>query len=387
MAEFQVKSLDDTTEKSQQEVEATLLKDSGEEVAASTETTEIAINPETNEVKVERHTVETEDTTGEPEAVVETTEEVPETINDNSVLSYIKEKYDRDVNSIDELFTTEEKEANRPEDVEAFLKYKKATGRGINDYVKLNTDYDEADPDEILAEYWKQTQPHLDDEDIAFELESKYSYDEDYDDEREGKKRSIAKKQELSKAKEYFDNLKKEYLVPVESAGTGLSEEDQKSYSAFKKAAEESKSQQEHTQKRQEYFANKTNELFTDNFKGFEFSLGDKEVRYKPANADQLKKSQSSLEGFVAKHINKDGFVNDVEAYHRSLAVALNPEGFAKFFYEQGKTDAIDNVTKETKNIDMSVRTAPESNSGGGFKVTNLSNEKLGSRLIIRSSK
>jgi len=386
MAEFQVKSLDDAEAKSQQEVEATLLKED-QETATPTETSEVVVNDTTNEVKVESSPVSTESAT--TEEVAETPEEVVDPLNENSVLSYINEKYDREVSSIDELFKAEEKGIDLPEDVEAFLKFKNDTGRGLNDYVKLNTNYDELDPDKVLAEFWRQTQPHLDEEDIAFELENKFGFDPEYDDERDGKKRTIAKKQELSKAKKHCENLKKDYLVPLEARGQDLSEEDSKSYEAYKKYAEDSKSQQEYTQKRQEYFANKTNELFTNEFKGFEFQLADdKNVVYKPASGDQMRKSQANLEGFVNKHINKDGFVNDVGNYHRSLAVAMNPEGFAKFFYEQGKADAIDNVTKETKNIDMTnVRSAPESVNSGGFKVTNLSNEKMGSRLVIRSNK
>jgi len=379
MAEFQVKSLDDTDTKSAQEIEANLLKEKDESLPA-TETT----NVEKTEPISKDQNVTTEPTTDEAPLKKEELD-----LNENSVLSYINDKYDREVNSIDELLNTEDKDADLPEDVAAFMKYRKETGRGINDYAQLSVNYDDFDPDNLLAEYWKQTKPHLDEEDIKFEMDSNYGYDPDYDDEREGKKRTIAKKQELSKAKEYFENLKKEYLVPVESAGAGLSEDDQKSYDAFKKSAKESKSQQEHTQKRQEYFATKTNELFSEDFKGFEFSIGDdKNVVYKPGNGEQMRNSQANLEKFVNKHINKDGFVNDVGEYHRSLAVALNPEGFAKFFYEQGKADTIDNVTKETKNIDMgSVRSAPESVNTGGFKVTNMSNEKLGSRLIIRSNK
>lgn len=386
MAEFQVKSLDDTEQKSKQEVEASLLKDDKETVAP-TETTEVVVNDITNEVKVESSPIETE--TGTTDQVEEkATEEVPKTVDEKSVLSYINDKYNREVNSIDELLDTTEKAEDLPEDVEAFMKYKKETGRGLDDYVKLNQNYDEADPDKLLAEYWRATQPHLDEEDIAFEMDNKFGFDPEYDDEKDGKKRTIAKKQELSKAKKYFNDLKKEYNVPVESAGTGLSEDDKKSYEAYKKHAEESKTQQEYTHERREYFASETDKLFSEDFKGFEFSLGEKDLTYKPASVDQLKQSQSSLEEFVNRHINKDGFVNNVGEYHRSLAVALNPEGFAKFFYDQGKSDAIDNVTKETKNISMSdVRTAPESSSTGGFKVTNLSSEKLGSRLLIKSNK
>lgn len=384
MAEFQVRSLDETEQKSQQEIEAALLNETKDTVTP-TETTEVVVNEHTNEVKVESTEIETPTEATQEQEIAD---EVSETINDNSVLSYINDKYDRGVNSIDELFNTDEKTTPLPEDVEAFLKYKKETGRGLDDYVKLNQDYDTVDPNKLLAEYWKATKNHLDDEDIAFEIENNFGFDPEYDDEREGKKRTIAKKQELSKAKEYFNNLKKEYLAPVESTGLGLSEDEQKNYEAYKKYTEESKSQQDITQQRREYFASETNKLFSNDFKGFEFSVGDKELVYKPASVDQLKESQSSLEQFVNKHINKDGYVDNVGDYHRSLSVALNPEGFAKFFYDQGKADAIDSVTKETKNIDMSnVRTAPESSSTGGFKVTNLSNEKFGSRLLIKSKK
>jgi len=179
MAEFQVKSLDDAEAKSQQEVEATLLKED-QETATPTETSEVVVNDTTNEVKVESSPVSTESAT--TEEVAETPEEVVDPLNENSVLSYINEKYDREVSSIDELFKAEEKGIDLPEDVEAFLKFKNDTGRGLNDYVKLNTNYDELDPDKVLAEFWRQTQPHLDEEDIAFELENKFGFDPEYDD-------------------------------------------------------------------------------------------------------------------------------------------------------------------------------------------------------------
>jgi len=201
------------------------------------------------------------------------------------------------------------------------------------------------------------------------------------------RKIKIAKKEELVKAKEYFNKQKEQYKLPLESSSDFVPEGERENYNAYKKYAEESKDLQQQSLKRQEYFLDKTNQLFSDEFKGFEFKIGDRQLTYKPGNPEQLKKAQSNVTNFISSHVNEDGYLKDANAYHRALSVAMNPEAFAKYFYEQGQADAIGDVTRESKNVDMPVRKASESVSKGGYKVTAVGEERGSGRLRIKSKK
>ena len=375
MAEIKVIELAPEAEKGTQQVEAELLERHSEQqnVDADTETVE------TTE-KVEVPAVEE---TPKAEEKVEEAVEKKE-IEDVDVLSYIKNRYDKDIDSVDELFATKESNEELPEDVATFLKYKQETGRGIEDFVRLNRDLSSYDEDKLLAEYYKDVSPHLDDEDVEFELESKYSYDGEYDDDSEVKKRKIAKKQELAKAKDHFGKLKEQYKTPLESREVGVSEKDQESYKAYQEYVAQSKTVEEQQLKKRDYFFKKTDELFNTDFEGFKFKVGDRDLVYQPSETEQIKKDQSDVNNFIDSHLDNNGLLKDAATYHRSLSVAMNPDAFASFFYEQGKADAVENISKESKNIDM--RRAPETVIKGGFKVTG-SVPDTGSRLIIRSNK
>ena len=237
-----------------------------------------------------------------------------------------------------------------------------------------------------MEDYLKQTNPHLDDEDLSFEMSERFGYDEELDDEGEVRRRKIAKKKELVKAKEYFNKLKEQYKAPLESSDSFVPQSEKEGYEAYKKQAQESDDKQEHYKKRQEYFLDKTTKLFSEDFEGFDFTVGDKQMVYNPGSPEKLKEAQSDVTNYINSHISEEGYIKDAKEYHKSLAVAMNPEGFAKFFYEQGKSDAIGDVTRESKNVDMPVRRSPESINKGGMKVTSLETNH-GSGLKIRSRK
>jgi len=374
---FKVKEVSAEPEKSKQQIEAELLEKHEQQFE------------DVDAPKTEEKVVVDEPVSEKEEVATESTEEVEQKeLQDTDVLSYIKNRYkDKEINSIDELFEQRESNEELPEDVSTFLKFKKETGRGINDFVKLNKDFDKANPDSLLADYWSETKTHLDSDDIAFELEERFGYDEEMDEESEIRKTKIAKKEELVKAKEYFNKQKELYKLPLESSSDFVSEGEKENYNAYKKYAEESKDSQQQNLKRQEYFLDKTNKLFSDEFKGFEFKVGERELTYKPGNSEQLKKAQSDVTNFISSHVNEDGYLKDANAYHRALSVAMNPEAFAKYFYEQGQSDAIGDVTRESKNVDMPVRKASESVSKGGFKVSAMSEERGSGKLRIRSKK
>jgi len=307
-------------------------------------------------------------------------------LSEEDVLAYIGNKYGKQINSLEE-FTREREEAEPlPEDVAAYFRYKKETGRGIEDFVKINRDLDDVNPDKLLRDYLTATEKGLDAEDIDSMMED-YSYDEELDDESTVKKARLAKKKIIAKAKDYFESEKEKYRVPVESMGTSLSQEDSKGLDEYRQYVEESKTLGEAYQKRDQWFKDKTSEVFGSEFKGFEFALNEgKNVVYVPGDGAELKKIHLDPNNFTKKFLSDDGLLTDPVGYHKALAVAMNPEKFAKFFYEQGKSEAVDDVMRKTKNIDMSTRSIPQVTTAGGTTIRAVSQD-TGRGLRIKSKK
>lgn len=349
MENFTVRDIGAGEERSMQEIEQELL-DKHEEKFNQETTKE-----ETTEVVVE-----------------ETVEQSTPELKDEDVLSYIKGRYNKDINSVDELFKEREANEDLPSDVSAFLKYKKETGRGIDDFMKLSKDFNALSPEKLLAEYYSATESDLDDEDINYMIEDRFGYDPDFDEEKDIKKKEIAKKKELAKAKKFFEDQKEQYKSPLESRGSSVPDEDKEGYNAYKKYVQDAQTVQQESYKKSEYFQKKTEELFNQDFKGFDFNIGDKDLKFLPGDPADLKKSQSDLTNYISKYLDSDGLISDAVGYHRSLSVAMNPEKFARFFYEQGKAEALLDTAKQTKNIDMEVRTSPQSISSSGVKVKNI---------------
>ncbi len=266
----------------------------------------------------------------------------------------VGKRYNKEISNLDELFQERSNNEELDPEVASYLKYKKDTGRGIEDFIKLNKDFSSMDQDQLLFEYRKSIDKDLEDDDIKFDLDSEFSIDDIYDDEKTTKKKQLAKKKELSKAKEYFNQLKEQYKVPLESRESFVPQEEKETYEAYKSYKQATTQAEEEQAKRSKYFADKTSELFSEKFEGFGFSLDEnKKLVYKPSEAPDLLKEQSNLQNFVSKFLNDEGYLKDAESFHRAIAVASNPEKFAKFFYEKGMADAVDNVAKESKNIDM----------------------------------
>jgi len=362
--EFKVRAVD-FEEKSVAEIEQQLLNDHAEK------------NGTAEEEVVDTVVVDTP-------IVKETPQEIE--IDDDRVLSYIGKRYNKEIANLDELFEQRSNNEDLDPEVATYLKYKKETGRGIEDFIQLNKDYDSMDQDQLLFEYHKGVDKDLDVDDIKFDLESKFAYDADYDDEKEIKKKQLAKKRELTKAKEYFNGLKEQYKVPLESRESLVPNEEKETYEAYKSYKQAASQADEEQQKKSKYFSDKTNELFSDKFEGFGFNIDEnKKVVYKPGDSTDLLKEQSNLENFVSKFLNDEGYLKDAEAFHRSIAVASNPEKFAKFFYEKGMAEAVGNVARESKNIDMT-RQATQITPPQGMKVTALDDGRNG-RLVIRNIK
>jgi len=363
MAEFKVRDLGEVESKSVQEVEKELLE------------------------KHEQQMKEEEQATQEPVTNEETpAEEQKFEIKDEDVLSHIKDRYGKEINSLDELFSERESSPELPEDVEAFFKYKKETGRGLNDFMQLNKNYDEMDSDVLLADYYRQTEEGLDEDDINDLIDSKFGYDEDLDDESIVKKQKLAKKRELNKAKKFFKEQQEAYKVPLESSKEPADAKYDEELRSYRDKMKEAESVEAENQKKREWFSKKTDELFSDEFKGFEFNVNDEKITFKPADAAELKNSQQSPMNFINKYIGEDGLLKDAAGYHRALSMAMNPDKFAKFFYEQGQAAAVDGMAKKSKNIDMDTRRAPEVTKKGGMQVRSVSQDS-GRGLKIRSKR
>ena len=373
--EIKVKDLGLVEEKSRAEVEEQLLKKHEEKFEDTPQQQEVAEKVNTNEPVQEENSEPVENKTPSSE------------LNDENVLSYIKDRYNKDINSVDELFA--EKEANEPlpEDVSAYLKYKKETGRGIEDFYRLQKDYTDMDENSVLANYYASTEEGLDEIDIQDIIEDKFDFDEEIDDPKDIKKIKLAKKRELAKAKKFLNEQKDKYKVPLESSGDGLSADQQENLNAYKSYIDESKSIKEQTTKRYDYFLNKTNEVFNNDFKGFDFKVGENNLTFKPGTADELKNVQKDVTNFINKYMDDKGLIADAKGYHKALSVAMNPDKFAQFFYDQGVSNAVDNVSRKSKNINMDVRQAPQSVSKDGMKIRPVGNTDSGRGLRIRSIK
>ena len=362
--EFKVKEVGSVEAKSVQEVERDLL-----------EKHEADLNNEN-----QNSTIGADDQGG----AAQSAEQISE-LKEEDVLSFIGKRFGKEIKSLDELAQERQESDPLPEDVAAYLKYKKETGRGIKDFLKVNEDIEAKDPDSLLAEYYASTQEDLDQEDIDFMLKEQFGYDEDLDDESDVKRKKLAKKKELAKAKKYFEEQREKYKTPLESGGVS-SGADQEALRSYQEYIASAKTAQEENQKRYDWFQKKTDEVFSNEFKGFEFAVGDKSLVFTPAEAAEIKRAQSDISNFIGKYVNQDGLIEDAKGYHKALAVAMNPERFAKFFYEQGMADAVDDLSKKSKNINMDMRQAPQQVGKGGLKVAAVTPD-AGRGLKIRSTK
>ena len=309
-------------------------------------------------------------------------------LKEEDVLRYIKNTYDKDVSSVNDLFTEKEKPQELPEDVSAFLEYKKKTGRGFEDYVKLNRNFKDMDETQLLREYYQATEEDLDAEDIQYMMED-FAYDSEVDEENVIKKKKLAFKKEIGKARKFFEEQKEMYKEPLESSTATFSKEQEEQLAAYNQYVKDAQTYEEEFKRKRNWFLEKTDEVFDTEFKGFDFKVGeDKVLTFLPSkDVEEIKKVNSEGNFFTEMYMDKDtGLIKDASGYHRALSVARNPDRFAKFFYEQGKADATEDVTKKIKNVNMTTRSAPQVVKKDGMTIRAL-NPSEGSGLKIRSKK
>ena len=376
---MKVRALDGPEEKSMQEVEQDLLTKHEEKFTDTEETENIEV------VSAEKEETIKETPPVEEEENLDDVAKRAYDLSEQDVLSYIGKRYNKQINSIDELIEAREESEELPEDVAAYFKYKKETGRGIEDYVKIQRDFDSMNPDSLLREYLTATEEGLDSEDIDSLMED-YDFDEELDEESAIKKTKLAKKKTIAKAKRYFKEQKELYKQPLESRPVVNSESENEEFQAYKQYLESANTQKEEGEVKRNWFLKQTEEVFTDDFKGFDFALDDKTVTYSPGEASSLKKAQDTPMNFINKYLDDKGLIKDAAGYHRALAIAMNPDKFAQFFFEQGKSDATEEVLRKTKNINMTERRAPEVTNKGGMQVKSV-NPDSGRGLKIRSIK
>ena len=376
--EIKVKAVDGNTQKSKAEIEEQLLQ----KHEAQQQENQAEKKPE----KVEPQAEVKEKPAEETPAVEEKTPSSE--LNDEHVLNFIKERYNKDINSVQELFETKESNVELPEDVKLYFDYKKETGRGIEDFYKLQKNYDDMDEDSVLADYLSVQEEGLDAIDIQDIMDDRFGFDKEEDDEKDIKKKKLAKKRELAKARKFFKEQKDKYKVPLESSGGGLSDEQENNLNAYKTMLEESNSQKESFQLMRKNFEERTNKVFGDEFKGFEFNVSDdKSILYKPGTAEELKNKQMDFNNFISKYNDENGLMKDAAGYHRAMSIAMNPEKFAKFFYEQGVAATVDDVARKSKNINMDVRRAPQLSTKNSLKIKAVGDTSSGRGLKIRSIK
>jgi len=370
-------------------VKVDLTKEQGEVVDAAPTKVEIKEEPKQTEDAVqEQSTNDSDAVVGKPEDSSDS-KEVAEEIRDAE-----EEKVEEDSIPIVEIGETPEENNNividetsrpafdLPENVENLVQFMNETGGTIEDYARLNADYSKVDNNTLLREYYKKTKPHLDDEEISFIMEDKFQYNEDEDDERDIKKKKLAYKEEVASAKKFLDEVKDKYYKEIKLR-PGVTQEQQKAIEFFNRY----KKDQEVADKQYQDFQNQTNNLFNQDFKGFDFDLGEKKFRYGIKNAEETAKAQGNLQNFVGQFLDDKGNVKDAKGYHKALYAARNVDTLAKHFYEQGKADAVKDVVKKSKNVSNEVR---QTQSGdvftGGIKVRAISGSDL-SKLKIRTRK
>ena len=286
---------------------------------------------------------------------------------------------------IEALDANEESGKAIPENVQKLLNFMDETGGDLEDYVKLNKDTSNLSDQDALREYYQRTKPHLASDEIDFLIEDGFSYDEDIDDERDIKRKKLALKEQVAEAKTYLDGQKSKYYEEIK-AGSKLTGEQQKAIDFFNRYNKESEQTQKVAQQQKSRFNKKTEQVFNNEIKGFEYNVGDKRFRYNVKDAGQVKETQSDINNFVKKFLNEDNTMSDAKGYHKSLYTAMNADAVANHFYEQGKADALKDSVAKAKNINTSARST-QGQAPGGMKVRVLGDDSNSFKFKIKNKK
>mgnify|MGYP000037956735 FL=1 len=335
------------------------------------EVTRVVIDTEDNQVEEVVKKVVEEEIEQEQEVVQEDTPIIQE-VTDETVQDEVEVLEEQ----LEQAVVEQSAGIDLPENIEKLVSFMKETGGTINDYVRLNADYSNIDNNTLLKEYYKKTKPYLDSEDVSLLLED-FSYDEDLDEERDIRKKKLAFKEEVAKAKNFLEQTKSKYYDEIKLR-PGVTQEQKKATDFFNRYNEEQgRAEQQH-----EAFKSQTKKLFSQDFKGFDFNLGEKKFRYGVKDPSKVAENQSNINNIVGKFLDNEGNVKDPVGYHKAMYAAANVDTIANHFYEQGKADAVKQVIDGSKNPSQAVRQAPQTSFKDGIKVkvlgeSNLSSSKL----------
>ena len=350
------------------------------------ETTDVVADQQTESVQeVEAEVPQQPEPVQTNEPVQEELEsEFLQEITDEEVVEQVEELEEQ----VEQAIVEQSAGVELPENIQKVVNFINETGGSLEDYVKLNVDYGSLDEDQLLKEYYQTSKPHLDGDEVAFLLDENFAFDEDIDDDRDVIKKKIARKEELSKAKTYLDNLKSTYYEEIKG-GSKLAPEQKKAVDFFNRYTKENELATQTAEKQTNAFLDKTGKLFNENFKGFDYSVGDKKYRFKVKDAETVKNNQSDINNFIKKFLNEDGVMSDAQGYHKSLFTAMNADSVAQHFYEQGKSDAMKESVSNSKNIKMGARGVHENvkPNDGGWSVRSVDSGGSDSKLKIKSFK
>ena len=268
-----------------------------------------------------------------------------------------------------------------PENIEKLVNFMEDTGGDLNDYLTLNQDYSELDNHTLLKEYYRSTKPHLSEDEVDFIMEDTFAYDEEMDEDREVKRKKLAMKEQVAEAKLHLESVKSKYYEDIKS-GSKLTDEQRDAVKFFSEHNERS----ETNQKMSDIFRSKTENVFNDKFKGFEYNVGDRKFRFNVKDTDKVKTTQSDINNFIGKFLDKDEVMEDAKGYHKGLFTAMNPDQVASHFYEQGKADALKDSFAKSKNVNMDPRQAHVENvNTSGFTARVLNDDAPDFKFKIKN--
>ena len=352
------------------------------------------ITPEENETKEDNTNdegvvAESEDTepAQEQEEVEPETEAQEETVLEEITEDSTEEEIAEVEEQVEEAIAEAEATGTPlPENIQKLVDFMQETGGDLSDYVRLNQDYSSLEDQDLLYEYYKQTKPHLNAEEINFLMEDSFSYDEEVDEERDIRRKKLALKEQVASAKAHLEGQKSRYYEEIK-AGSKLTPEQQKAWDFFNRYNKESEENKKIAEKQTRTFLNRTDKVFNNKFKGFEYNIGDKKFRFNVKDADKVKETQSDINNFVKKFLNENNEISDAAGYHKSLYTAMNADAIAKHFYEQGKADAMKDSVAKAKNVNMNPRQAHGEVEAGGLKFKVLGSDSSDFKFKIKNNK
>jgi len=334
------------------------------EVKSNITKVDLSKPPTTENVEVEKEPIE------EKEVVVVNEEpkieEVKESKEEAPIIQEVTdEPKEIDVSNVEEV-SIESPPSELPEKLQKVMEFMNETGGDLNDYVNLNRDVSKLDDSEVLDEYYRTTKSHLSPEERSFLLEDTFGYDEEVDDTKDIRKKKIALKEQVAEARAHLDRQKSKYYEDIK-AGSKLTQDQQKAIDFFNRYNKDQEKQQKLSEASKSAFLKKTDNVFNENFKGFDYDIGDKRFRFNVKDTNKIKETQSDINNFINKFVTEDGStIEDAAGYHKSLFTAMNADTIAKHFYEQGRADAVKDTVAKDKNINMDPRqTHGEVNAGG----------------------